>query len=100
MPVYPGSRYQGVGRSAIERTAGVLDTILHTRERLKAEDLGEGYVVHTVETGDELDLLAWYYGGKARLGWLIADVNELVFPFDLEVGQELIIPPPEEFSKR
>jgi hypothetical protein len=100
MPVYPGSRYEGVARSALVRTNGQVDAILHSRERVKAEELGEGDVIHEFEVTEELDLLAFDFGGKTRLFWLIADVNEIIDPFNIPVGTKLIIPPEEDFSKR
>lgn len=100
MPVYPGSRYEGVARSALVRTNGQQDAILHSRERVKAEDLNEDSVVHEFEVTEELDLLAYDFGGKTRLFWLIADINEIVDPFNIPVGTKLVIPSEEDFSKR
>lgn len=47
---------------------------------------------HTVEEGDRLDLLAARYLGKAELWWVLADWNEIAWPFDLESGQAIRIP--------
>ena len=47
---------------------------------------------HIVVEGDRLDLLAHRYLGDARLWWVIADVNDLFWPLDLEVGTTLRIP--------
>lgn len=100
MPVYPGSRYEGIGRSALVESNGQVDAILHTRKRLTSTDLGEANFVQELEVGDELDLLASDFGGKSRLWWVIADLNEVVDPFSIPVGTKLVIPSEAEFAKR
>lgn len=45
-----------------------------------------------VTTGTRLALLAHDAYGRADLWWVLADVNDLVDPFNLPVGEELRIP--------
>lgn len=92
MPIFRGSRYEGVEYTGVRDHAGHVRRTLHDRRSYTAEDLGDGAVVHTVQAGEDLDLLAFRYGGKARLWWLIADINGLDFPFELEPGMRLLIP--------
>ncbi|MEW6556034.1 MAG: LysM domain-containing protein [Elusimicrobiota bacterium] len=98
--IFPGSRYKGVPYSAIKLKDEKIVTVLHQRQFVKREDIGENFIIYEVQEGDELDLLAYKFGGKARLWWLIADINELDYPWTLKRGQKLIIPSIEEFAKR
>jgi nucleoid-associated protein YgaU len=59
-----------------------------------------GFRVHIVSQGEELDEIAYRYSGTTRLWWLIADINGLASPFNLAVGQKLLIPQVAEFAKR
>jgi nucleoid-associated protein YgaU len=92
MPIFRGSRYEGVEYTGVRDHAGNVRRTLHDRRPLAPDALRDGAVVHTVQAGEELDLLAFRYGGKARLWWLIADVNGIDFPFDIEPGTRLLIP--------
>lgn len=61
---------------------------------------------HTLLEGETLDWVAWkYYQTRAgdnagELWWIIADVNKIANPFDLEdfVGTELLIPNYDKFN--
>ncbi len=60
---------------------------------------GQGDQFHPVVEGDELPKIAWkYYGNRVpnawELWWVIADVNNIVNPFDMAslVGTELLVP--------
>jgi nucleoid-associated protein YgaU len=48
--------------------------------------------VHTVIEGDRLDTLAHKFYGNSRLWHIIADSNDIINPFELEIGIQLIIP--------
>jgi len=94
--IFEGSRYQGIPATAIRGEDGKVRKILRFREGLKQQDAGSGFVVHTVSGDEMLDHLAFRYAGgqpgKESLWWLIADVNDIYFPFELEKGKQLIIP--------
>lgn len=47
---------------------------------------------HTIVEGDRLDVLAERYLGRAEFWWVIADWNEIEWPFELETGAVLRIP--------
>jgi nucleoid-associated protein YgaU len=47
---------------------------------------------HTVIDGDRLDLIAFRYLGRADLWWVVADYNEIRWPFAPETGQVLRVP--------
>lgn len=49
-------------------------------------------IYHTVTYADRIDILAFNYYKNSKYWWVIADVNDLLNPLDLEVGQSLIIP--------
>lgn len=68
------------------------------RERLEWKG-GQGDQYHPVVDRDELPKIAWkYYGNRVEnaweLWWVIADVNNIVDPFDMAslVGTELLVP--------
>ncbi len=49
-------------------------------------------IYHTVVINDTLDKLAYMYYQDEKLWWVIAEYNNLSFPFELEVGKTLILP--------
>ena len=99
MPIFRGSRYEGVEFTGVRDFRGNVRRTLHDRRSRGPEDLGDGAVVHTLQTDEELDLLAFRYGNKARLWWLIADANGIDFPLDLEPGTRLLIPDARIFQE-
>jgi len=66
---------------------------------LSIEDLGDDYDIYTTQQGDELDELSFRFYGDDRFWWILADVNDLQFIFDLEPNIKLIIPS-ENFVKK
>jgi len=96
MPVFEGSRYENVEYTAIVGKDLITRKYLHLRESMKAEDVNPSWVLHTVNAGDELDHLAYKYSGqdanKSKNWWVIADVNNVLWPLDVETGTSLIIP--------
>ena len=48
--------------------------------------------VHEVIEGDRLDTIAYKFLGDSKLWYIIADTNDIINPFELEIGQVLIIP--------
>jgi len=99
MPIFKGSRYEGVKITGFTTASGQLRAFLHSRNKLSSADIGEDFIIHRVKQGDTIDGLAFEYGGKTRLWWIIADVNDLEFPLDLTINQELIIPSRRVFNK-
>ena len=47
---------------------------------------------HTVVQDDRLDLLAYKYFGDARLWWVIAEYNNVMWFFDINIGDTLRLP--------
>lgn len=47
---------------------------------------------HRIVYGNTLWKLAFDYYGDSKLWWVIADVNEILNPFVLEVGTDILIP--------
>ena len=96
MPVFEGSRYVGVGYTAITGTDLLTRKYLHPRTPLTDKDVDPEWIIHTVVEGDDLDLLAYLYANKdankSQFWWLIADVNNILWPLDLPIGTDLVIP--------
>jgi len=47
---------------------------------------------HIIKDGDTLDYLAYKYYKDDKLWYIIADTNNIYNPFELSIGDELIIP--------
>jgi len=96
MPIFEGSRYAGVDYTAITGQDLITRKYLHLRTPKTEEDVEPDWIVHEVVIGDDLDLLAYIYANdnasKSKLWWLIAEVNGLLWPLDVEPGTDLMIP--------
>lgn len=66
------------------------DRSLQRRSIVHQEDIGDQY--HVVRLTDTITSISYKYYSKPLYWYLIADVNEIVNPLDLELGQTLIIP--------
>lgn len=49
-------------------------------------------ILHIIQEGDRLDTLAFKYYKASNLWFVIADVNSIINPFELEIGSSLLIP--------
>jgi nucleoid-associated protein YgaU len=47
---------------------------------------------YTIKKGDTLNELAFRYFGNSKEWWILADVNNIEFPFELPMGLTIIIP--------
>lgn len=47
---------------------------------------------YTVGDGEFIDSIAYEAYGNSKEWWKIADVNGILFPFDLPIGETLVIP--------
>lgn len=96
MPVYKDSRYSEVEYTTVVGRDKIARKYLHPREPVTSEDVNQDWASHTTKHGDDLDLLAFQYSAedpkKSKYWWLIADVNGILWPLDVEPGTELIIP--------
>ena len=98
MPIFQGSRYAGVPFTGVRDRVGVVRRFLHSRVPFTEDDLAPGVAVHEYQHGEELDELSHKFGAFERDWWLIADVNGVLFAFDIEIGTPLLIPQPELFQ--
>ena len=86
MPVFRGSRYDGVRFTGILGEDGKVRKFLHARESLTLQAADEPILVQDFQRADELDALANRAAGKPRLWWVLADVNDTLFPLSVDVG--------------
>ena len=84
MPVFRGSRYDGVRFTGILGEDGKVRKFLHAREQLTLQELDEPVLIQDFQLNDELDALANRAAGKPRLWWVLADVNEILFPLAVD----------------
>ena len=92
MPVFKGSRYEGVKFTGILGKDGKVRKYLHPREPLKLSEMTQPVLIHEFQQGEVIDELAARAAGKPRLWWLIADVSDILFPLEIEPGTEIVIP--------
>lgn len=100
MPVFRGSRYEGVKFTGVLGEDGRVRKFLHAREPLRLNNIEGTIVIHSLQRGDELDALAHRASGKPRLWWVLGDVNDVLFPLGLEAGRELAVPVVELSDRR
>lgn len=67
------------------------NTVLLERPRLKYIPSNRDRY-YTVIQGDTLDSIAYSAYGDSKLYFIIKDANDILFNYDLEVGDTLIIP--------
>ena len=90
--IVKGSRYVGVPYTGVRTVDGKVRKLLHDRKIYTINDVDDDAVEHTVEGEETLDSIAALYYNDERLWWLIADVNDILFGFDIEPGDVLVIP--------
>jgi len=66
------------------------DVSLHRRRYIHKEDLEDK--AYTIKEEDKLTTIAFRFYGNPLLWFLIADINEIENPFELTVGDDIIIP--------
>lgn len=81
MAVLRNSRYEGVEFTGIRGADGVVRKFLHQREPLGPPDATQlDVVVKELEAGEELDGQTFKTVQKALVWWVLADMNEVLFP--------------------
>lgn len=65
------------------------------RKKLSSENFSR-FSTHTMTTGQTLDQVAHLFYVNSRLWWVIAEVNNIFNPLDLQDGSELLIPLPQD----
>ena len=88
MPIFVGSRYEGLSYSAVLDDDGITKRFIHLRT--PADYVS--YVQHELLPAQELDFLALVYLGQSRKWWQLAETNDLFWPLGLEQGTRLDIP--------
>lgn len=92
MPILRGSRYEGVAFTGVRTLDGKIRKFLHDRRVFTKEDIGSNSFEHTVTGQETFDSLADTFYKDENLWWLLADVNNFLFPLELTVGDVLLIP--------
>jgi len=98
--IFRGSRYENCKFTGILGKDGKVRKFLHARDPLKARDMLDPIVIHSLQQGEVIDELAWRAVGKPRLWWVIADVSQVMFPLEIQAGTELVIPMRELARRR
>ena len=98
MPVYGGSRYRGLKYTSVRHLDGSVKIFLHSRTPIKKSDISTPLKVRYVRESDMIDVVAHSHSGDERKWWLVADVNDILFPLEMGEG-EIYIPEKQEFAK-
>ncbi len=93
MTILANSRYEGVDITGLKQADGTIKAFLHNRTPIKQDEIGTDFIVREIKSQEDLDLLSFQIGGKARLFWILADINEIVDPHEkITPGTRLKIP--------
>lgn len=66
------------------------EPLLERTKYTRTEDISDQ--IHTIVEGDTLTSIANKYYQEPLYWYLIADINEIFNPFELEIGTNIIIP--------
>ena len=99
MPVFSGSRYEGGSFVSIRQESGQERKFIELREPVTIDDIGPNFRLHSISEGEHLEEISYKQYGRSDVYWIIGDVNEIDYPFDLPVGKTLIIPSDEFVSR-
>ena len=92
--IFRGSRYESVAFTGVKTLDGKTRKMLHDRRIFSLDDVSDSAIEHVVQGEETLDALADRFYKDDRLWWIIADVNDILFAFDLQPGDILVIPDP------
>jgi len=95
MAVIEGSRYQGVKLQRVEDARrGTFVALERSRFNFDAFEEQKGNRIHDVVFPETLQELAGLVYSDANKWWVIGSANRnLLYPFDLDPGDKLLIPP-------
>ncbi len=101
MTILTGSRYEGVDITPILQSDGTQRSFLHNRKITSEKDIGEDFTITDFITGEEWDSLSFQRSGKARLWWIICDINDIIDPHEkIPKGTKIKIPDQLFFASR
>jgi len=92
MPVFRNSRYDGSSYIGITLSDGSVKRWVEAQTPMTVDDTADDWIEHVVEGPEDLDALALAYGGLEQFWWMIAEVNNILFPWDITAGTRLIVP--------
>ena len=105
MAIFSGSRYDGALLAEIVMPGGEKRPYVYDRLRTFG-GVGSRSSSEIFGRGDMLDAFAYQYLGNEDLWWVLADVNDIMFPEldeslhsganELFVGRRMVIPPSRE----
>ena len=98
MPVYGASRYRGVKFTTTQMLDGSRKTFLHSRKFVSKDDIKTPLNVRYIRNEDMIDLVAHLHGKDERKWWLVADINDILFPLEMGTG-DIYVPDRSEFNK-
>ena len=91
MPVFKGSRYNKANTVEIVEN-NTKKIFVGSPQELDKEALKNDYVIYVTRERDELDSIAFSSGIVPQQWWIIADLNDVFFAFDVKPLQRLVVP--------
>jgi len=100
MPVFRGSRYEGLDYTSLI-VDGVEKKFMHLRtDTVELDAVGDQFTVkRKVSEEETMDQIAFVKYSKPRLGWVLAEVNGLENFWDLPIGSSIVMPSAEFMAK-
>ena len=92
MPIFSGSRYEGSTFVSLQDSTGRLRNYVELRDPLTIDDIGPNSRLHVVVEGEHLEEISFKEYGRSTVWWIIGEVNNIDYPWDLEIGKVLVIP--------
>lgn len=96
MAIYEGSRYQGSDVVAVRDENEVKRFVPDVRRN---ENEVENITKTEVTGAMELDHVAFEINGKEEDWWTIAIINDIKFPFNLDIGNRLDLPSADDIRR-
>jgi hypothetical protein len=84
-------RYDGLDYSLIVDENGNSKKFLHLRYPTTIDNV-EDYGIYEIEPREELDLVSKKLYGDVELWYVLADINQIDFIFDIEQGDRIMFP--------
>ena len=97
MPIFKGSRYENSDVISIN-DGGIVKLDVDKGKEFTTDDLEEDeYTIYKVVAGDTLESIAYDQTGDSSNYYILAQINNILDPFENLEGKNLIIPSEEFF---
>lgn len=92
MAVFKGSRYENSDIVRIVDSNNVARSYVPRGDALRPVDLENNYFIHQKKETQELDAISYGFGYPPTKWWVIGEVNQIFFGFDIANGTQVSVP--------